>query len=505
MAIAGVDKQTAVPSRGRAADLALVGIGVTLVTLGGKWTGAGAVTVGFLFLLFVLGLSVWRGLFSGSAGAIVATLCYNYFFFPPFGTLTIADPANWVALGAFLVTAVVVSRLVVRARRRADEAHLRALETQILYELSFGLFTTTSRLGTVGDATATCLRTIGANGGGLVLFRDGRAAPVIVDAIGSRTIDPEHPMLAAVAEQREVLVGDADGERIAYIPLQVGETVIGILVATGTVASRPVLESAGRLMALAVERERLLTETTELEALKASDVLKTSLLRAVSHDLRTPLTAIRLEMDRLVRDLGDRPDVAPILGALSAERERLTRRIDNLLAMARLESGVIEPHPEPTPAASLFGSACESLAAILSKRPVEIRIDPACPDLYVDPGLVLEVIVNLLENAARATPSGGRLELTAASDPEDVSRVQVEVLDRGPGIPHGLSGARFDLGARSRSSGDSGPAGLGLEIATSLARACGGGFTVHPRPGGGTIARVVLPAALTPSTAEASR
>lgn len=466
------------------ADLALVALGVTLVTLVGKWTGANVVTVGFLFLLLVLGLSVWRGLAAGSVSAIVSTLCYNFFFIPPFGTFTIADPGNWVALGAFLVTAVVVSRLVVRARRRAEEARLHALETQTLYELSFGLFTTTSRLGTVGDATATCLRTIGAKEGGVVLFRGGPTSPVVAGAIGSGTIDPEHPALAGVLKRREVLVTEVEGERTAYVPLQLGETAIGVLVATGTPASRQVLESAGRLMALAIERERLMNETTELAALKASDTLKTSLLRAVSHDLRTPLTAIRLEMERLARGLRDRPDVTPILAALSRERERLTRRIDNLLAMARLESGIIEPHPEPTPAAGLFAGARESLAAILGGRPIRVRIDPACPDVYVDPGLALEVVVNLLENAARAAPIDAPLELAASPDPEDASRVRVEVLDRGPGVPRGLNG------------------GLGLEIATGLARACGGAVTLAPRPGGGTIARLVVPAALSTAMAE---
>jgi two-component system sensor histidine kinase KdpD len=499
----GGDHRVARPG-GLAADLILAGLGAMLVTLVGRWSAANAATAGFLFLLLVLGLSVRRGLGGGLAASVAATLCYNLFFLSPVGTLTIADPANWVALGTFLVTSVVASRLVVHARSRAEEAQRSATETQILYDLGFGLFTSTSRLGTVGDATATCLRTIGAEGGGLVLFHQGSDAPVLVSAIGPRRIDPGHPALARVAERREVLLTEEDGGRMAYVPLQVGEAVIGVLIVSGSPVAGRILESAGRLMALAVERERLLAETTHLEALKASDGLKTSLLRAVSHDLRTPLTAIRLEMEALGRRLRDRPDLTPFLTALSRERERVTRRIDDLLTLARLESGIIEPHPEPTPVGTLFQLARESLSAILAERTVVVRIDPACPDLYVDPALALEVIVNLLENGARVASSDLPLELAAAPDLEDASRMRIEILDRGPGVPPTLRNVLLGPSARHAHTGpaDSG-GGLGLEIATGLARALGGGLALLPRPGGGTIARIVLPAAALPAPARA--
>lgn len=487
---------------GLVADLLAAGLGTLIVTVAGRWAAVNPATAGFLFLLLVLGFSVWRGLSGGLATSVAATLCYNLFFLPPVGMLTIADPANWVALGTFLVTSVVASRLVVHARLRALEAQRSAHEAQILYDLGFALFTTTNRLGAVGDATATCLRTIGAEGGGLVLFPRGPEVPVLASAIGPRKIDPRNPELARVAERRQVLVTEEGGERVVYVPLQVGETVSGVLIASGTSAAGPVLESAGRLMALAVERERLMAETTQLEGLKASDALKTSLLRAVSHDLRTPLTAMRLQMDALGLRLRDRPELAPTLTALARERERVTRRIEDLLTLARLESGIIEPHPEPTPVAALFASARESLSAILDERLVPVRIEPDCPELYVDPSLALEIVVNLLENATRAAPSDQPLELVAAPDPEDSSRVLVEVLDRGPGVPFTLRQALLAPGARHPGLTDTGAAGLGLEIATGLARASGGELVLTSRHGGGTIARVVLPAAVLSTSAQ---
>jgi signal transduction histidine kinase len=144
-----------------------------------------------------------------------------------------------------------------------------------------------------------------------------------------------------------------------------------------------------------------------------------------------------------------------------------------------LEAGVAQPHPEPTPASSLIRAARESLALALSNRTVEVLIEPDCPDLWTDPSLTLEILVNLLENAARVAE--GTLTFTAGLEAPD--RVCIEVMDRGPGVAPGAA------------AGDSTSGGLGLRIAVSLAEANGGALTLLDRPGGGTIARLELPAA----------
>jgi two-component system sensor histidine kinase KdpD len=263
----------------------------------------------------------------------------------------------------------------------------------------------------------------------------------------------------------------------------VGGTLNGVLVASGASAPRAVLEPAGRLLGLAIERERLLAESAHLEAMRESDQLKTALLRAVSHDLRTPLTAMGLEIESLERQVADRPAARDSLRGLELEQGRLTRRIDNLLSLARVEAGVARPRPEPTPPGALFRAARESLALILANRPVEVGVEPGCPDAWADPSLAVEILVNLLENAAHAAPSDRPIELVAAASPEGV---RIEVLDRGPGLPR---------------RGDSASGGLGLRIAQGLAAANGGGLTLLDRPGGGTIARLTLPAAPEPTEA----
>jgi len=235
---------------------------------------------------------------------------------------------------------------------------------------------------------------------------------------------------------------------------------------------------------LSAERERFLEERAHLEALRESDALKTSLLRAVSHDLRTPITAIRMGLERLGRGAGKET-----VGEVARETERLSRRIDNLLAMARLDAGAYAPRPEPSPAADLFRAAREALPHVLAGRDVGVSVAAETPDVFTDPALTVEILTNLLENAVRAAPVGTPLSLAASPSPENRARVRLDVLDRGPGVP------REAGGGAGASAGETGRAGLGLQISTALARALGGQVVLLDRPGGGTIARLELPAA----------
>lgn len=448
------------------AAVSLVLGGVTLVSYA---AGADEITAGLLLLLAVLGLATWGGWTVGAVASVAATLCLNFFFFQPTGTLTVETPANWAALGCFLAASTLVSRLVARAQHEAAAALARQRELEVLYDLSVDLFTAdpfTANRGALGEAVARTLRALGADSGALVL---AGSEPVFV--IG--TPEVESTWIAAARKASRIL---QDGET-RYIPLQIGGEVGGVLIAAEPTAPLAVLQPAVRLLALAVERERLLREAAHLEAVRESDALKTALLRAVSHDLRTPLTSMRLEIESLARRLAVRPEESASLHSLSRQQERLTRRIDNLLALARLEAGVARPHPEPMPAGSLFRAARESLALILEGRAVQVQIQPGCPDLWADPSVSLEVLVNLLENAARAAPPGQPLELAAEAVD---GHVRIEVRDRGPGLPAGGEGLSE---------------GLGLRIARSLAEADGGSIELLDRPGGGTIARLDLPAA----------
>jgi len=463
-------------------------LGVAAAAALGRAVGANETTAGFVFLVVVLFSAARLSLAAATAASLAATATYNYFFLPPVGRFTIADPANWVALFAFLLASVLVSRLVTKEQRRAEEAESRRKEMEALYELSVDLFAATNRVGALGDAAGRALKSIGALGGALVLIPGVSGRGDVAVAVGDHRFDRSDPLLESVGRSGEPAeLPAADGTRDAYLPLTLGGRSSGVLLVRGTRADRHALASAGRLVALAVEREKFLEERTHLEALRESDSLKTSLLRAVSHDLRTPITAIRLGLERLRRTAG----AAAAVDEVSVETERLSRRIDNLLAMARLDAGTYVPHPEPAPPADLFRASLEALPLDLAGRTVDVTVAPETPDVLADPALAVEILANLLENASRAATAPAPIEVAAGRNPTDSRRVRLEVRDRGAGVPADVKRAA----ASGASPAEAGRAGLGLVICASLARAMDGSIALLDRPGGGTIARLDLPAA----------
>jgi len=467
---------------------------IAAVTAAGSAAGLNPSTVGFAYLIAILLISVWGGLAVGTVASVVATLSYNFFFFPPLYTLTLADPANWFALAAFLVSSVTVSRLVVAARRQAETAEQRRKELETLYGLSIDLFAATNRVGALGEAAGRALQLLGARGGGLVLFDESPYRQRVVSWRGDKPEEIED-LIAGVGRHKEPLEFPSPLGRDVYLPLIVGGKPTGALVARGTEASMHALESASRLVALAVERQRFIEESAHMQALRESEALKTSLLRAISHDLTTPITTINIRMESLRRRAAGDDDLRETVGAIAEETERLRRRIDNLLSMARLEAGKAKPRPEPAPPADLFRAVRENLPLVFAARPVSVHVDDDCPDVNADPSLALEILVNLVENAHRVSPPGAPIELVARRHPLDGDKVRLEVLDRGPGLPAGVADAEGNVAPEMS---DVGQRGLGLEIARSLAAANGGSIGLAPRKGGGTVARIDLPAALLP-------
>lgn len=470
--------------------------GTAAVTLIGRAMRLNANTAGFAFLIVVLLASLRGGLLVGLVASVIATLCYNFFFFPPVHTFFIAEPANWMALAAFLVTSVIVSRLVLAARIQAEQVEQRRGELETLYGLSVDLFSATNREGALGEAAGRALTLLGAREGGLVLFEGSPYHQQVVCWLGDKP-DEIEDVIAGIGRHKEPLEIPSPLGRDVYLPLRVGGKTAGALVARGTEASMHALVSASGLVALAVERETFIEENAHMQAIRESETLKTSLLRAISHDLTTPLTTIRVHTETLKRKAERDAELKPTVAGINEETQRLKRRIDNLLSMARLEAGKAQPRREPTPPADIFRAVRENLPLVFEARPVAIRVAEDCPDANVDPSLALEILVNLIENAHRVSPAGAPLELTARTHPLDPSQVRLEVLDRGPGIPAGVADADGNLLAGATS--DVAQRGLGLEIARSLAAANGGSIGITPRQGGGTVARVDLPAAPLPA------
>lgn len=460
--------------------VALAALAVALTTAGARLVRANPPTAGFLLLLVVLFSATLGGLSAGVVASIAASVAFNYFFLPPIHTFHIADPENWVALAVFLVVSVVASRLVTRAREEAERAGARATEIRTLYDLSVELFLATASGNAVADAATRALGETGASSGGVVTF--GGETENRLGWLGTPPDETVLERLRSIRVHHRTLEFPSGEVRDLYVPLEPAGAPAGALVALGTPATRAAVESMARLLVLAMEREQLLAERAHVEALRQSESMKTALLRAVSHDLSTPLTAITVQVASLERQLAGGQTVKTVR-VLAEEVARLRRRIDNLLAMARLETGSIAPRPEPIPPPDLFRSARENLGGTALSSAFEVRVAPECPDVFADPSLALEILVNVVENARTASPAGEPIELVADLHPDDASAVRLGVLDRGRGIIG-------DVG-----SGEIPPRGLGLEIARRFAEASGGTVGLAPRSGGGTCVWIDLPAA----------
>ncbi len=430
----------------------VAGVAVAATTVAIYPLGAVApkVSLGVLYLLAVLLVSTYWGLRLGLVTAVAGAATFNWFHIAPTGRFHVADSENWVALGVFLAAAVIASTVAGVARSRAAEAQRRREEA----DLSAAMARTLLGGASVGEALP-------------------RAAEQLAEALDLR--------FASIAVEP---AGEA-----TWIPLQVGAGRTAALGVprdldegeTERLTAR-VVPSLEALLAAALDREELQREVVETQALRRSDVLKTALLRAVSHDLRSPLTAIIAAGDAMrspALDSGDREELASMI---VAEAARLSHLVEQLLDLSRLQAGSAEPRRDWCSLEEIVASAVEQLGARAREVPIEIAIEPGLPFIEADAAQLERVFVNLLENACRFS-AGRPVEVRAqAAD----GRVGVRVIDHGPGIREELLPLVFEPFRRGEDEHEHAGAGLGLAIVKGLVEVNGG--SVHPEsePGRGT-------------------
>jgi len=421
-------------------------------------------SLGVLYLPAVLAVAVWFGLAFAVAVSVLSMLAFNFFFLPPVHTLALRDSENWLALGVYLVTAVVVSELATRSRRRAAEATQREREATFLADVSGILLEAEyvqSRLKDVAAAAAAVLR-----------VRKPR-----IELGSVRRPEP----------------GEAAAD------LQVGDRYVGrLFFAAGQSPSAPVAErvlpALASLLAVALDRERLSRAALEAETLRRSDAIKTAVLRAVSHDLRSPLTAIRAAGEGLHRDdlhLDDH-DRAALVQTITGEAARLERLVTNLIDLSRLEAGAARPRPELWTGDDLVGRTLETLGPAADRVTVELPDDPVAA--LVDGAQIERVLVNLVENGLKfaAADSPVEVQVERAGD-----ELRIHVRDHGPGIaPEDLERIfePFEQG-----DGSAAGSGLGLAIAVGFAQANGGRVWAEAGPGGGAVFTLAVPASDVPA------
>jgi len=533
---------------------------------------ANSTTVALSYLVVVLLTASAEGLGPSILASVAGVICFNYYFLPPVGSFTIADPQNWVALTAFLITAFIASQLSSAARSRASDAERRREEVWKLYQLSKAVIVIPDAESAIASIAWQVLDVFGASfcsvlvpdstpapssdskaaqnlsltapgntrsssskevaspaldipvservhspNSGLAASKDIQASSTSQAGAGwlllaTATADPgtAPPALSTEVLRRVFDSGEIEtvagvdpafaGKDLVYAPLKVGVRDVGVLVLLTSVLETGTIEAVAGLVAVALERARFLREASRSEALRQSDELKSALLASVSHALRTPLTSIRAAVDNLLendsswnrRSKLNEDTVREFHLIISEEVGRLTRLVNNLLEMARIEAGELHLSKEWTLISEVFDNVLERCSAVLATHTTIVRISEDMPFVKIDSRLIAEALVNIVENAAKYCTAGATITLEARMAGNDL---QISVTDNGPGIAPDEIDRVFDKFYRSPSVTESGTpgTGMGLAIARGIINAHGGRVWAESARRRGTVFTLAIP------------
>jgi two-component system sensor histidine kinase KdpD len=465
---------------------------VAVVTVGyTRWLNVtNPTTVALSFLLVVLVVAATCRLWVALLTSVGAMLCFNFFFLPPVRTLTIADPQNWVAIVAFLAVSLVASNLSSVARTRTNEAVGRRDEVARMFDLSRDVFLLTDSDETIAPLANLIARRFALNYVAICL-RQGENDWRIAEG-GSLMLTLDRSRLAAaMADSESPRTMEVAGHLVQVVPLRFGARTVGLLAAAGRPIESGTLDALVGVAAIAVERAQFLAERKARELSRRSEELKSALLASLAHDLRTPLTAIRVAATNLQASWPNDEERREQSALVLTEVGRLTRLFQNILEMARIDAGAIGADFRWVHPSEIVSAARDQVGDALARH--ELRIDADSDRLVrVDPRLTATALAHLLENAAEYTPAGSAMHVSATVTREGLALC---VRDRGPGIaagdlPHIFE--RFYRGADAKShvSGT----GMGLSIAQGLLAAERGRISVKNCPDGGAQFMVVVPA-----------
>ena len=454
-----------------------------------------------IFLVAVVGIARLGGLLSAFIAALWGSLLLNYFFIPPVGSITISEPNNVIALLAFILVALTVASVVDLAIKQSRRAASASAEAETLNAFAVAVLR--------GDEAIAAL---------LERFREtfALASVALLQRTGTETADPAERSASTVIHLPDENDEPSRWTTVAWTGTEpaatpgAADTVVeagpdAVLALRGRIlpaADQRVLAAFAAQATAALERRRLAKTAAEAANLAAADKMRTALLAAVSHDLRTPLAAAKAAVGTLRdRELDVPPDDREeLLEAADQSLDRLTRLVENLLDMSRIQAGALKLHLEPLDAAEIVPRAVDDVPEAVDR----VSIEPLDPDQPVGPvladGLLLErIVANLVGNAVTHTDSPITITVSGLGD-----RVELRVIDRGPGIPEQERDLVFRpfqrLGDRDNTAG----VGLGLALARGLVEAMGGTLTPEDTPGGGVTMVVSLPAASVPTEAPAA-
>jgi len=439
-------------------------------------------TVALMFLVMVLLTSAYWGLRYAVLMSIGATAAFNFFFLPPFGTFTIADPQNWVALFAFLVTALVASNLSERARREAERSKQRRREVERLYGLSQRLLASENLAELLNSLPSYVRDTFSLNS----------VAMLVADhaTIYRSTLDAkfEESVLRSTLLRGEPITQAA----VSYVPLRLGMRTVGALAVTGDELSRATLDALGSLAGLAIERARALEALSKNRAEQEHERLRSALLDSVAHEFRTPLTSIKASITTLLSGTAlDEQSRRDLLVVIDEETDRLNRLVGEAAEMAQLDSGKFKLDLQLHSIRDAVDPAIQDSKAVLENHPLQVEAAADLPKVQIDLPRMREVVMHLLENAGKYSPAGTPIKVTSEVKGD---RLVTSIADRGPGIDPFEQSLIFEKFYRGRDQRYAAPGtGMGLAIAKVIVEAHGGSIGVVSQLGSGSVFSFALP------------
>jgi len=470
-----------------------VGFAISLVTVAGiaflyrRVLLVNQTTVALSLLLAILAVSAVWGMAVSVFMSVVAMLTFNYEFLPPIGKFTIADPQNWVALGAFLVTSLVGSQLSARIRRQADEAHSRRREIERLYKFSQKLLGEGNVIQLMNAIPNYIVESFEAGAAELFLpqkekfYRSG---------YGAAHLDEEKMKTAFLRDEMTI----EPQQSVYFVPVHLGVRAIGSLGISGARLSRQTLDAVGSMVAIAVERARAVEQLGETEAERQGERLKSALLDSVTHDFRTPLTSMKAAVTSLLAsEKAAAPQAHELLTIINEECDRLNHLVEEAAEMARLEAGEIELHFAPTSIEDIVQGALALSKSSLGAREIRLKVPPDLPQVEADIDRAQDILVKLIDNANLYSPKEQPIIITAELNGDFVT---TSVADRGPGIDDLEQGMIFDKFYRGKDQrylvrGT----GMGLPIARAIVTAHKGTIGVTSQLGHGSVFSFSLPIA----------
>jgi len=487
---------------------ALVALAVVLgisVVIGALESVSHVANISNLYIIGIAILGSRRGLYPALVASALAFLTFDWFFIPPLHQFTVDEPSEYLALVTLLVTIVIIGQLLAVARNRAMEARLRQRQTQLLYDVSNAALSSSRMPPVYALALWRLNDTLGLSGSRLYLKEGDGLRVEASSGILAEVADETFWLRQAVDEGRLVAVwvqsrnnvrigtefntadpltasgGSADEAREPtqiYLPLRIEARVEGVVVVGPkkdqtplSAEDRQLLEAFANQLAVAVERQNIAEQQALTLALQESDRLKTALISSVSHELKTPLAAIKASATALLAETSSLHDGmhTDLAEAINRETDRLTRLVSNLLDMSRLEAGALRPNLELVSIADVISDVLDRMEPLMPGRKIEVELAESIPPTPLDFVQISQVLTNLLDNCARHSLPGSAISISAEVVRE---QLRVTVFNEGSHIAASEPERLFDKFYRLSTA--SGGVGLGLSIARGIVDAHGG-------------------------------